>query len=97
MLGARKGEQLRGTEWKCRRKRGKCEQIKQAELGADAVFGRKGTPGVGLQTNVLIPAGRDLVSNIPPGLNLNDSGIRRSRAIFRELFRNHSWEYSSRN
>ena len=59
LLGAWKGEQLRGTEWKCRRKRGKCEQIKQAELGADAVFGRKGTPGVGLQTNVLIPASRD--------------------------------------
>ena len=28
LQGAQKGEQLRGMEWKCRRKSGKCEQIK---------------------------------------------------------------------
>lgn len=54
------------------------DQRKKAQLGADAVLGRKGTPGIGLQTNFLIPARRELVSNIPPGLNLNDSGIRQS-------------------
>lgn len=51
---------------------------KKAQLGADADLGGKGTPGIGLQTNFLIPAGRELVSNIPPGLNLNDLGIRQS-------------------